>query len=188
MATPTTTISSISVASEAVVKTMARLSLVDGRSLRSCDAIVCLNIDSGTPTRISDIAYDAKSVRVFLVLHAAVVEPAFLQFSKTCHDGRVVINRGESLRCVGASRVAHTVSHCLRAVRVNLFSFSLLLCVLWGIRVYFTSPSPWYVLLNTQICRETQQTHCVFPTLLKSRKTSLQHLEDISHICWGRST
>ena len=34
--------------------------------------------------------------------HAAVVEPACLRFSKTRHDGRVLSNRRESLRCVGA--------------------------------------------------------------------------------------
>ena len=34
--------------------------------------------------------------------HAAVVEPTCLEFCKTCHDGRVLSNLGESLRCSGA--------------------------------------------------------------------------------------
>ena len=36
--------------------------------------------------------------------HAVIVEPACLRFSKTHHDGRVLSNRRESLRCVGALR------------------------------------------------------------------------------------
>ena len=53
-------------------------------------------------TRIFTIAYDAKSVTVFLVWHAAIIEPACLQLSETCHDRRVLSNRGESLLCVRA--------------------------------------------------------------------------------------
>ena len=34
--------------------------------------------------------------------HGAVAEPAYLRFSKNCHDGRVLSNCRKSLRCVGA--------------------------------------------------------------------------------------
>ena len=67
----------------------------------TCDAIVmsqyCFrNTHYGAytvTTRIAVIAYDAKSVAILLVWHA-VVEPACLRFSKPCHDGRVLNNRG----------------------------------------------------------------------------------------------
>ena len=66
--------------------------------------------------RIAAIAYAPKSVTVFLVWHAAVLESAFLRCSKTCYDGRILSNRGGSLRCVGAFSV-----YCeLQTARVSL--------------------------------------------------------------------
>ena len=112
MTTLTTTISSISVKSEAVVKTehvqswsWPILAVLDCCCGVACHATrsKCPNIASEIPTslgaymvttRIASIAYDAKSVTLFLVCHVAVVEPACLRFSKTCHDGRVLSNRG----------------------------------------------------------------------------------------------
>ena len=52
-------------------------------------------------TRIAAIAYDTKSVTVFLVWHAAVVEPACLRFSKSSTTVAFEEIAG-SLTCVGA--------------------------------------------------------------------------------------
>ena len=68
-------------------------------AIASCE-IVWLTVASGTSrglytaaTRLAAIAYNAKSVTVFLVWHAAVVAPVCLRFSKTRHDDRVLSNR-----------------------------------------------------------------------------------------------
>ena len=61
-------------------------------------------------TGIAAIAYDAQSVTVFLVWHAAAVEPACLRFFKTCHDGHVVSDPGESLWSVEGFTAINTLT------------------------------------------------------------------------------
>ena len=56
-------------------------------------------------TKIAAVAYDGNSVTVFLVWHAACVEPACQQcrtrFCKTYYYGQVLSNCREPIQCVG---------------------------------------------------------------------------------------
>ena len=58
------------------------------------------------------MAYD---VTVFLVWHSAIIESALLQFSKTCHDGSVLSNRGVSKAGRGPRVVVSTAAFHARA-------------------------------------------------------------------------
>ena len=55
------------------------------------------------------IAYNAKSVTVFLVWHAAVIEPACLRFSKTRHNFRRVGSCRQDWTCsvLDMARLSH---------------------------------------------------------------------------------
>ena len=45
---------------------------------------------------------DAGAILALNTVRGSTLQPTFLRFSKTCHDGRVLSNHRESLRCVGA--------------------------------------------------------------------------------------